>query len=42
MHMVFRSSLGGRNILTHGWEIWANPYENIDRGHHRRIRMDRI
>ena len=23
----FRSSLGGRNIFTHSWKRWVNPYE---------------
>ena len=33
MHMGFWSSLGSRNLFTHVWRRWGNPYEMIDRGH---------
>ena len=42
MHTGFWSSLEKGNIFVHGWKRWTNPWKKIDRGHHRRIRMDGI
>ena len=37
-----QSSIVVINIFTHNRRGWTNPYGNIDRGHHRHIRMEGI